>query len=234
MPSYFSEERNIHIVDLINPSEKCLGAAWLFHCTMPNPRGPGCRIVPYESAHCDDNFIGLPDPAFWCGIAMCDFWPFIEQDKVRKIQGMMKEWVVWDRTHLSLPSVPQSHGPGPGQNGQSPAGHGQLTHQGLDGEMPYALIKLMLFVDFLCMDASIAACQRVVSHASWVESHGHLLQGCSKRGVSCPESTGPEAWRYGDKKNNMNPGHAGLMDRNSTATGLWHFGIAMVLTLVFF
>lgn len=35
-----------------------------------------------------------------------------------------------------------------------------------DGEMPNALIKLMLFVDFLCMDASIVACQRVVSHAS--------------------------------------------------------------------
>lgn len=73
---------------------------------------------------------------------------------------------VWDRTHLSLPSVPQSHRSGPGQAGQGPAGHGQLTHGGLDGEMPDALIKLMLFVDFLCMGASVAACQGVVSHAS--------------------------------------------------------------------
>jgi len=73
---------------------------------------------------------------------------------------------VWDRTHLSLPSVPQSHRLGPGQTRQSPAGHGQLTHRGLDGEMAIALIKLMLFDGFLCMDASITACQRVVSHAS--------------------------------------------------------------------
>lgn len=63
----------IHIVDLINPSEKCLGAAWLFHCTMPIPRGPGCHMVPYESVHCDDNFTGQPDPAFCCGIALCVF-----------------------------------------------------------------------------------------------------------------------------------------------------------------
>lgn len=101
---------------------------------------------------------------------------------------------VWDRTHLSLPSVPQSQRPGPGQTRQGPSGRGQLTHQGLDGEMLDALIKLMLFVDFLCMDANIAACQRLVSHASCAESHGHLLQGCSGRGVSCPESTGPAAW----------------------------------------
>lgn len=64
---------------------------------------------------------------------------------------------VWDRTHLSLPSVPQSHRPGPGQTRHSPAGHGQLTHRGLDGEMADAVIKLMLFDDFLCMDASITA-----------------------------------------------------------------------------
>lgn len=78
----------------------------------------------------------------------------------------MREWVFWDRTHLSLPSVPQRHRPGPGQTRQSPAGHGQPTHRGLDGKMPDALIKLMLFVDFLCMDASIVVSQRVVSHAS--------------------------------------------------------------------
>lgn len=53
-----------------------------------------------------------------------------------------------------------------GQTEQSPAGDGQLTYPGFDGEMPDALIKLMLFVDFLCMDASVVACRRVVSHAS--------------------------------------------------------------------
>lgn len=85
---------------------------------------------------------------------------------MRKLKRYEKRVGVLDRTHLSLHSVPQSHQPGPGQTRQSPAGHSQLTHQGFDGKMPDALIKLMLFVNFLYMDSSIAACQRVVSHAS--------------------------------------------------------------------
>lgn len=65
--------KNIHSFDLINPSERFLGTAWLFHCMVPNPRGPGCHMVPYESAHCDDNVTGLPDPAFCCCTAICVF-----------------------------------------------------------------------------------------------------------------------------------------------------------------
>lgn len=86
--------KNIHIVDLINSPETCLCAAGLFHCTMPNPRGPGCHMVPYESAHCDDNFAGLPDPALCCGISMCVFSVlFVSKTKVRKLWGTMREWV---------------------------------------------------------------------------------------------------------------------------------------------
>lgn len=138
---------------------------------------PGYRILPFV-------------------VTLLCFLPFVSK---RKTWGRMRECGCLG-THLSLPSVPQSHQLGLDETRQSPAEHGQQTHQGLDGEMPNALIKLMPIVDFLCMDASIAACQRVVSHASRVESYGHLQQGCSRWGVSCPESTWPPAWRYGDKK----------------------------------
>lgn len=154
-------------------------------------------------------------------VTLLCFLPFVTKRAWERREGGWDRVGVW-KTHLSLLSVPQSHRLGLDQTRQSPAEHGQQTHQGLDGEMANALIKLMLFVDFLCMDASIAACQRVVSHASWVESYGHLLRGCSWWGVSCPESTWPPAWRYGDKKT-TNPGKEGL-----TATGLWHLRKATV------
>lgn len=63
-------KQHIYISDSKNTSEKWSCAVWLFHGTMPNSKGPECHMVPYESAHCDDNFTGLPDPAFCCGIAM--------------------------------------------------------------------------------------------------------------------------------------------------------------------
>ncbi|KAI9529799.1 hypothetical protein NQZ68_008038 [Dissostichus eleginoides] len=85
------------------------------------------------------------------------------QHRERKLRGTMREWMFGTGPICPCP-VPQSHGPG--QTRQSPAGHGQLTHRGLDGKKQDALIKPMLFVNFLCMDAIIAVCQRVVSHAS--------------------------------------------------------------------
>lgn len=123
---------------------------------------------------------------------ICVFFPLCEQHRERKLRGTMREWVFGTGPICPCP-VPQSHGPG--QTRQSPAGHGQLTHRGLDGKKQDALIKPMMFLNFLCMDAIIAVCQRVVSHASRVESHGHLLQGGCSRGASCPESTEPAACR---------------------------------------
>lgn len=79
---------------------------------------------------------------------------------------MMKEWVFGTGRICPCSPSRRAISSDRGQTEQSPAGDGQLTYPGFDGEMPDALIKLMLFVDFLCMDASIVACQRVVSHAS--------------------------------------------------------------------
>lgn len=78
------------------------------------------------------------------------------------------------------------------RTGPRPGKAHPYTVSSLDAELPNALIKLMLFVGFLCMDASVAAWQRAVSHAARAGSHGHLLQGGSGRGVS---STGPAAGR---------------------------------------
>lgn len=61
---------------------------------------------------------------------------------------------VWDRTHLSLRSIPQSHQPDPGQTGR------RWCTRGFNGEMPAALIKLMLFVYFFCVEANFSACQK--------------------------------------------------------------------------
>lgn len=160
--------KNIQIVCLITPYRHVLALHDFSTALCQIPGGPGCHMVPYESAHCDDNFAGLPDPALCCSIAMCVFSvPFVsERDWERHEVG-------WESGCLGQdPSVPALRPTEPsartGQTRRGPAGHAQLTHQGLDGEMPDALIKLMLFVDFLCMDANVAACQRVVSHASWM------------------------------------------------------------------
>lgn len=142
-------------------------------------------MVPFETACCDDDFTGLPDPALfpWLCYAFV-FCSFCEQvcEKNMRYDNRVG---VWDRTHLSSPSNPQSHQPGQGHIRQSPAGYFHLTHQGLDGN-PHprppkldALIKLMLFVYFFCMDASIAACQKgceshFLSGKPWTLSTGGL------------------------------------------------------------
>lgn len=101
---------------------------------------------------------------------------------MRTIQGMMKQWVFGTGPICPCPLSHRDIGPGPGQARQSPAGHGQLTHQGLDGEMQDALIKLMLFVDFLlhgCQHRSVPkGCEsRFLSGEPWTLATGVLYEG---------------------------------------------------------
>jgi len=165
------------------PPETWLDSPWLFHRSMPNPRRPKYHMVSHRGARCDDIFIGVSDPALCCctaiNVCFCTLWEQESEKNLRRTNGVG----VWDRTHLSLPSIPQSNQPEPGQTRQSPAGHGQLPHRGLDGDMPDALIKLMLFVYFFCLDASITARQehcesRFLSGEPWTLATGVLREGC--------------------------------------------------------
>lgn len=155
-------------------------------------------MVSFETACCDDHFAGLPDPALlpWLCYALV-FCSFCEQVSEKNMRYDNRAGVR-DRTHLFSPFIPQSHHPGQGHIRQSPAGYFHLTHQGLDGTPPPQKKKKWMLQLTLCSSSSFSAwmpalqhAKRVVSHASWVESHGHSLQGCSRRGVSYPENTGP-------------------------------------------
>lgn len=93
--------------------------------------GPRCHMVPYEGSHCDDDFTGLPDPAFCHAIAMCVFSPFCERERERFKVWWKSGDLRWDASVLTLRPAELW----PGQTRQSPAGHGQLTCRGFDGEM---------------------------------------------------------------------------------------------------
>lgn len=118
------------------------------------------------------------------------FHPFLWEG-ARKIQGLMKDWTF--RMGRICPHSLSRRAltrPDPAKSSRT------WSADMLRLWWRNALINFMLCVDFLCMDARIVACQRVVSHASWAESHGHSLQGRSRRGVSCPRSAGPALLRY--------------------------------------
>lgn len=173
--------KNIYIVGSINTLETCL-TGWLFHYAMPNLRGAKHHTVLHQVARCDGILARLSDPALCCGIAVNMCFLFMSK-RVRRMWVRLTEWVFGTGTHLSLPFFPQSRQPEPGQTRQSPAGHSQLTHQGLDGKMPGALIKLMLFVYLFGMDESITALQEfceshILSGEPWALATGVLREGC--------------------------------------------------------
>lgn len=103
------------------PDQSLREISW--HCmTFPlhGAKSQGTRVsyVPYESAHWDDNVTGLPDPAFCRCTAICMYFQFFLWARQSENDTRYDERVgVWDRTHLSLPSVPQRHRPqtGPGR-----------------------------------------------------------------------------------------------------------------------
>lgn len=168
----------------------CVCAARLFQWTMPKSwdQGviwchmrvptvmmilPGCQILPSAMA--------LP----------CVFSPLFVRGSEKDSDGLMKEWTF--RMGRICP-----HSPSRRALTRPDAAKSSRTRSAdmLRLWWRNALINFMLCVDFLCMDARIVAFQRVVSHASWAESHGHSLQGRLRRGVSCPRSAGPALLWY--------------------------------------
>lgn len=170
---------------LVNLSEERICAAWLFNCQIPSGSDViWCHVRVQKR---DDNFTRPPCPALCCGVTVCVCVCVSSAVCLCvKERGRVKEWVFGTGRIWPCSPSPQSAELWPGQ-----AETVSWRRLRFGGKLPDALIKLMLFVDFLCMDASVPACQRALSHASLVENHALLLQNVLRRGVSCPQCSAP-------------------------------------------
>lgn len=153
--------------DLINLfSEEGICAASLFNCQIPSSSDViWCHV---RVQKCDYNFTGPPChilcPKSYCVCPSSSFCSWVKE------WGRLKEWVFGTGRICPCSPSPRSLELWPGQ-----AEMVSWRRLRFGGKLPGALIKLMPFVDSLCMNASIPACQRALSQSR--KPNEYWLQG---------------------------------------------------------